>query len=242
MSIICSTKENSIVFEKVSFAYGNNSVLEDISFSLPSGDFVAIVGPNGAGKSTLLKILLGLLSPKHGSVHIFGHNRDEAKQHLDIGYVPQRIVSSDINIPATVEEVVRSGQANGKGQIAEALEQVNITHLKNRQIRDLSGGEKQRVFIARALARNPKILILDEPTVGVDMVVKEKFFELLQTLNERGLTIVIVSHDVDIMAEKTKHILGLNRKLVCDISADKFDSHKFVHDLYGEKFDHHSHV
>lgn len=243
MSLKCHPDKKNISFEQVSFSYGEEDILVDINFSIPDGDYVAIVGPNGAGKSTLLKLLLGLMKPSDGCITVFGHSVEKAKEHLDIGYVPQRIVSSEVSLPATVEEVVRSAcVASGgffsflgekeKAFAENAMDQLGILDLKKKQVSQLSGGQRQRVFIARALARNPKILILDEPTVGIDVSVKEKFFELLEDLNKKGLTILIVSHDIDIMKERAKTIIGIHRRLVCHLPSKKFDAHQFSHNLY----------
>jgi len=243
MPIECKPNRNNICFEHVSFAYGNERILDDIHFAIPDGDYVAIVGPNGAGKSTLLKLLLGLLTPQEGAITVFGHSIEKAKEHLDIGYVPQRIVSSDILMPATVEEVVLSACVasqqffSGKSKeertaARDAMERLDILSIKDKLVSQLSGGQRQRVFIARALARQPKILILDEPTVGIDTAVKTKFFELLDGLNKKGLTILIVSHDLDIMKERAKTIVGIHRRLISHTSAKQFDPHTFSHDIY----------
>lgn len=250
MSLDCHTHKNIISFENLSFSYGGEPILTDINFSIPDGDYVAIVGPNGAGKSTLLKLLLGLLTPQKGCITVFGHSIEKAKEHLDIGYVPQRIVSSDVMIPATVEEVVRSARVASRGffsmlsledkkAASDAMSMLGIINLKDKLVSKLSGGQRQRVFIARALAREPKILILDEPTVGVDMAVKEKFFELLEELNQKGLTILIVSHDIDIMKERARTIVGIHRRLISHTSAEAFDAHEFSHNLYPNEAHHH---
>ncbi len=243
MSLECHPNTKNISFEQVSFSYGEEDILVDINFSIPDGDYVAIVGPNGAGKSTLLKLLLGLLTPQKGCITVFGHSIEKAKEHLDIGYVPQRIVNSDVMIPATVEEVVRSARVASRGVFSllsledkkaadHAMSMLGITNLKDKLVSRLSGGQRQRVFIARALAREPKILILDEPTVGVDSAVKEKFFELLEELNQKGLTILIVSHDIDIMKERAKTIVGIHRRLISHTKAKDFNAHEFSHDVY----------
>ncbi len=250
MPIDCHPNKKTISFDHVSFSYGEENILNSIDFSIPDGDYLALVGPNGAGKSTLLKLLLGLLKPQEGCIQVFGHSIEKAKEHLDIGYVPQRVVSSDITLPATVEEVVRSACVASRGFFSSLLEkekffaekamkQLGVLELRKKQVSQLSGGQRQRVFIARALARNPKILILDEPTVGIDTEVKEKFFELLDELHHVGLTIIIVSHDIDIMKERAKTIVGVHRRLVCHLPAEQFDPHEFSHTIYSGEVPHH---
>lgn len=246
MHVECHPQKNNISFEHISFSYGEEDILLDINFTISDGDYVAIVGPNGGGKSTLLKLLLGLQKPREGCITVFGHSVEKAKEHLDIGYVPQRIVSSEVALPATVEEVVRSACVASRGffsslgekeraEAEKAMEQLGILDLKKKQVNQLSGGQRQRVFIARALARSPKILILDEPTVGIDVLVKEKFFELLEKLNAEGITILIVSHDIDIMKERAKTIIGIHRRLICHTLSKDFDAHGFSHSLYNEE-------
>src|SRR3989338_4715999 len=249
MHLECHPDKKFISFDHISFSYGEEDILLDINFTIPDGDYVALVGPNGGGKSTLLKLLLGLAKPKEGCISVFGHSVEKAKEHLDIGYVPQRIVSSEVALPATVEEVVRSAcvashgffsplDEKEKARAEKAMEQLAILDLKKKQVNQLSGGQRQRVFIARALARNPKILILDEPTVGIDVQVKEKSFELLEKLNAEGITIFIVSHDIDIMKERAKTIVGIHRRLICHMPSKDFDAHEFSHNLY--EIPHHS--
>ncbi len=246
MSIKCDPNTKNISFEGVSFSYGDEIILDDVTFCIPDGDYIALIGPNGAGKSTLLKLLLGLLPLQSGDIRVFGHSVQKAKEHLDIGYVPQRIISSDIMIPATVQEIVQSARIastkffsffsqGDKDAAKDAMQMLDIWDMRRKLVTELSGGQRQRVFIARALARSPKILILDEPTVGVDENVKTKFFELLDDLNKKGLTIVIVSHDIDIMKERAKSIVGIHRRLICQSSAKLFDAHMFSHELYEDE-------
>lgn len=210
----------------VSFRYGENSILEEISFRVNCGDYLGIIGPNGSGKTTLLKIILGLLKPSNGSVSIFGKPIARLLNKYEIGYVPQRATQSDWRFPATVAEVVESGRtarvgllrsstAKDKQAIDESMAITDIGKYKNRLIGQLSGGERQRVFIAKALASQPKVLILDEPTVGVDLESQEKFYSLLCELNKKhNLTVILVSHDIDVVAQEVKTILFLNKKII----------------------------
>ena len=215
----------------VRFSYEGQDVLEDVTCSVTQGSYVGIVGPNGGGKTTLLKVILGLLKPSEGTVSILGMTPLAARKAGKIGYVPQRVVQSDFVFPATAEEVVRSGRsrsgrigrwfaAQDKSIAEEAMKTAGIWHLRHRLVGTLSGGERQKVFIARALAAEPAILILDEPTTGVDASSQEEFYALLRTLHRgKGLTVLFVSHDVEVMANEASNILCLNKRLVADCSA-----------------------
>lgn len=229
----------------IGFQYGDLPVLESITTSIPEGDFVGIIGPNGGGKTTLLKIILGLLEPSNGEIKIFGHSVHEAKEHFEVGYVPQHIAQLNYSFPTTVIEVVRSGLTRRRGlfhsfkkvdyeRALEIMQTVGIAHLADRPLDALSGGQRQRVFIARALAGSPRILILDEPAVGVDRVAEDTLDELLFTLNkENGMTVIVVSHDVDAILAQAKHILCVNKTLVCHTPSLNFDKEHYWHTLYG---------
>lgn len=237
---------NSIISaDKLSFAYGRNSVLENVSFELKEGEYVGIIGPNGGGKTTLIKLILGLIEPTHGSLTVMGNaNSDRAHRSL-IGYVPQHLASPYAFFPATVEEIVRGGRASHVGffdfarkhdakAVEEALIEVDLMHLRKRLIYELSGGERQRVFIARALARRPKMLIFDEPTTGIDIKSQKQFYELLESLNKKGMTILLVSHDVDVVAQQVGMVLCLNHELVCHVKAESFVESNYLEKVYGK--------
>src|SRR5260221_10307132 len=167
---------NIIELDNVSFSYGHEEVVKNVSLAIHKGDYLGLIGPNGAGKSTLLKLMLGLLKPNQGTVKLFGVEVSKFKDWPKIGYVPQKTYV-EMNFPATVEEVVMMGRygkrglfhfptAEDKRKVNEVLAQVEMSPFKNRQISDLSGGQQQRVFIARALAAEPEVIFLDEPTAG----------------------------------------------------------------------------
>ena len=235
-----------IEVKEVSFSYNGNPILQDISFVVQEGEYLGIIGPNGGGKTTLFKVILGLLKPQTGEVRIFGEPLESFKRRHLIGYVPQRSLS-DYYFPATVEEVVRSGRTARLGlfkrvskEDAKAIERVmevtDVGRLRDRLIGQLSEGERQRVFIARALASEPKILILDEPDVGVDINAQEKFYSFLEDLNSNtGITILLISHDIDVVAHQAKTILCLNRRLVCHGSPRDFITEDYMQKLYGKK-------
>lgn len=211
--------------DKVTFYYGDRMVLDRVSLTVFSGDFLGIVGPNGSGKSTLLKIIAGLLKPAGGSVRIFGAERENSRRETRIGYVAQNVTSFNQGFPATVGETVLAGLTGSLGLlrrpgrrekllVEETLASVGLADFRDRLVGELSGGQQQRVFIARALVALPALLLLDEPTVGVDVDAKEKFYELLAALRrERGLTLLMVSHDVGVVAEQVQSIACLNGKL-----------------------------
>lgn len=250
-----SVKKPCIQLTNVSFSYGSDMVLDHITAEIKDGEYVGIIGPNGGGKTTLIKLILGILEPSEGEIKIFGHTVEEAKQHYDIGYVSQKVMDLNMSFPATVEEVVSSGRSSqtsffsrftkkDREIIESALEMTNLTEFRHRLIGSLSGGQRQRVFIARALAREPRILILDEPTVGVDMGSKEKFYSFLAALHKKfKLTILMISHDVDVVAEEVEKVMCINRALVCHVSTKNFEKENYLHNLYGDKgkIAHHDH-
>ena len=220
------TKPGAVIeVTNISFAYGDDTVLKDITLRVGEGDYLGLIGPNGSGKTTLLKIMLGLLKPHSGSVLFLGRPLSEMRGWSGIGYVPQR-ASFDKNFPVTVREVVLMGRYARRGlfrfttkddeqAVKKALSQVGMLDYQDRLIGSLSGGQQQRVFIARALAAQPTIIFLDEPTVGIDEKSAEEFYALLRTLNqELHLTLVLVSHDIDIVLREVIHVACLNRKLL----------------------------
>ena len=202
------------------FKYDSTYVLEDVNFSVNEKDFVGIIGPNGGGKTTLIKVLTGLLKPTKGSVSIFDKPLIHA-QNL-IGYVPQTF-NFDPNYPISVKEVVALGRVtnsktitkdgSSKKIITECLEKVDMLDFKDELIGNLSGGQKQRVLIARAIAVQPKILILDEPTASIDSRAGKNFYDLLNELNKE-MTILMISHDIGVVSQYVKKIACLNKKLV----------------------------
>lgn len=205
--------ENVVQVEKVGFRYDREMVLEQISFAIPRGDFLGIIGPNGSGKTTLLKIMLGLLEPTEGKVKLFGQSAHRLRDRSKLGYVPQTAGSVVRQFPLTVEETV--AMVGGKKDIGEVLQLVGMEEHRRRLLSELSGGQQQRVFIARALATNPELLVLDEPTVGVDQEAQSQFYALLRKLNEEEkLTLVLVSHDIDVVAHEVKHLVCLNCRVV----------------------------
>ena len=229
----------AISIHNLNFAYTGTPVLENIQLDVAEGDFIGIVGPNGGGKSTLLKLMLGLLQPESGELRIFGQTPRRSVER--IGYVPQ-YANFAKDFPISVWETVLLGRLTprrwfgghsqkDKRLAEQALRETEIWELRARPIGALSGGQLQRVLIARALASQPDILLLDEPTASVDVRAEKTIFELLRHLNQR-MTIIVVSHDVGFISDYVNRVACLNRKLVCH-AVDQLDPHELEH-LYGK--------
>ncbi|WP_003540544.1 metal ABC transporter ATP-binding protein [Desulfotomaculum nigrificans] len=197
-----------VELKDVSFTYGCHPVLEKVNLNIYPGDAVVITGPNGAGKTTLLKLVLGQLKASAGSIKIFGQDVSQLKDRYRLGYVAQRATHFNSQFPATVREVVASGRVSRRGLfrpllaqdyhlVDETLELVGLTDFRQQPVGALSGGQQQRVFIARALVSQPDLLILDEPTTGIDAMAQASLYQLLRQLNqERHITMLIVSHEL----------------------------------------------
>ncbi len=211
-----------IELDKLSFAYGETKVLEGASLTIREGEYLGIVGPNGGGKSTIVKLMLGLLAPQAGTVRLFGQQLSEFRDWHRIGYVPQKPSESVATFPATVQEVVLMGRIATRGLFARftaqdrehaerAMTTVGIEGLAGRQIGQLSGGQQQRVFIARALAGDPDLIVLDEPTVGVETAVRDSFYALLRSLHrDHHHTLVLVSHDLDCVEREVSRMVEVD--------------------------------
>ena len=200
-------------FKNLTIGYENTVVLENLSFDIEYGDYVTIIGENGAGKSTLLKTMLGLLKPIDGEI-VF----DEGVKKTEVGYLPQQTFAQK-DFPASVWEVVLSGclarngmrpfySADDKKLANENIIKMGLVELRNRCYRELSGGQQQRVLLARALCASDKLLVLDEPVTGLDPKVTNQLYELIESLNKEGITIIMISHDLSVLkyASKVLHI------------------------------------
>lgn len=204
---------NSIVEVKnVSVSLGGQSIVRDVSLSIPEGDIAVIIGPNGSGKSTLIKAMLGLV-PYSGQIHILGKKSEKILR--EVGYVPQRF-DFDMTFPLTVIEFLMLTPGATKPLIQKALSEVDMTEHTQALLGKLSGGQLQRVLIARAILHVPKVLILDEPTSGIDMEGVKDFYEVLGHLNRKhGVTIIMISHELNIVSSFAHTIICLNKDLVC---------------------------
>ncbi|MCB1187257.1 metal ABC transporter ATP-binding protein [bacterium] len=208
--------------DSLTVRYGKLTALDSVSFALAGGEFLAVVGPNGSGKSSLLKCLLGLAPFQSGSISLLGHAPDELPSEK-IGYVPQ-VKTLDLSFPASSCELVASGLRRrwpwkiGKQEherAEAALRQVGIGHLSHRSLAALSGGELQRVYLARALARQPQLLVLDEPATGIDATAEQDMYDILERVNrEQGVTIIMVTHDWLAARHHCSHALLLKSRMI----------------------------
>lgn len=220
--------------DKVSFSYGSEKILDSVTLTIHRGDFLALLGPNGSGKSTLIRIMLGLQKPESGQVRIMGRDLSEFSSWNRVGYVPQKVTDLDPLFPASVKEVVAMGilphktwprffRSGDEAIIDEVLDLMEMQKFKNRRIWALSGGQQQRVFIARALASQPEVLVLDEPTAGVDGATQERFYDMLERINkEKGVTMILVTHDIGVVTKHVNKVACLNQKLIFHGSHDDF--------------------
>jgi len=229
-----------VEFKDVAFSYNGTPALERVTATINRGDYVGLIGPNGAGKTTLVKILLGLLTPNNGSIKLFGQPLAQFQNWHKIGYVPQKATAFDPQFPATVREVVAMGRfalagvgrhlgSADRERIRQTLRMVGLEELEDRPIGELSGGQQQKAFIARALVSDPELLILDEPTTGVDAKSQHEFYHFLHGLNsEHHLTLILISHDTDTVSGHVSKLLCLNRSVMdkgCSIGFIDKDDH-----------------
>lgn len=216
-------QEDPIVeFDHVYFSYPNIQVLANVSFQVFKGQFIGIIGPNGGGKTTLLKLILGFLKPTRGSIKIFGESPGSRSQAQRVAYVPQS-VRFDREFPISVLEVVLSGllfnlpwygrfQAKDKQIAYEALEQVNLREMADASFGTLSGGQAQRVLIARALVSHPKLLLLDEPTASVDSQAGADIYAILQALKGK-MTIMMVTHNLQAAIDQVQDVICVQQNV-----------------------------
>ena len=211
--------KNVIEFREVNFSYKDNLVIKDANFAIHERESVSLVGPNGGGKSTLLKLILGVLTPEEGEIIVLGTSPKNAR--IKLGYMPQ-FLTYDEKLPISVMDVVLSARLLGKrfgfyNKIdkecaTSALEKMQVATLAKKQFSELSGGERQRVLVARALACEPEILLLDEPTSNVDPAIEEGFNHILTEL-KNDMTIVTVSHDLGFVSRMVDHVVCVNKEI-----------------------------
>ena len=229
----------AIKLENVGFSYNSRPVLESVNLTVNEKDFIWVVGPNGGGKTTLVKLILGLLQPKTGTVRIFGKSATSARRR--IGYMPQQ-ARLDLRFPVTARDVVLMGRLNhgfkpgsysasDRSTAHDALGLVGMESEADTPLKDLSGGQQRRLLIARALACQPDMLLLDEPTANLDRAVERELFDLLKDLNGR-LTIMMVSHDPAFVSDFVEQVVCVNRTVAVHPTTDR--DREFIDELYGE--------
>jgi len=228
----------AVEIHDLAFSYGGARVLEDVNLDIEAGEFFGLIGPNAAGKSTLLKLMLGLLDPDSGSINVFGERPAVSRRKL--GYVSQ-FPTFQRDFPIAVADVVISGRigltasfggyANAdRSKAAEVMAALEIEDIAGQQVAALSGGQTQRMLIARALVCDPEILIMDEPTSNIDIRAEQDIFSLLRIYNSR-MTIIVVSHDIGFISSYVGRVGCLNRTLVCHKTAEL--SGRDINELYG---------
>ncbi|MGE4571940.1 MAG: metal ABC transporter ATP-binding protein [Candidatus Izemoplasmatales bacterium] len=233
-------KPLKIVLNDVSVNYGNIHALKKLNLTINDGDYIGIIGPNGGGKSTMMKSILGLIKPNSGDISYCGTTL--RKSHIKMGYVPQ---ISDINpmFPITVEEVVLMGRMEkavkaffkyseeDKLAVAEVLDIVGLKEQKDRQISELSGGEFQKMIIARALTMKPDILLLDEPTAMVDVMSQRQIFNLIKKLSE-DITIVLITHHVQMISKNVKKLIYLDKNIIAEGDPNEVYQYAYIRPVH----------
>lgn len=214
-----------VTLENVSVRFGNRRVLSDISLTLQPGRILTLLGPNGAGKSTLVRVVLGLIAPDSGML--------TQQPGLRIGYVPQKL-HLDATLPLTVSRFMRLKPGVKKADILPALQRVKAAHLQHQPMQKLSGGETQRVLLARALLNRPQLLVLDEPTQGVDVNGQLALYDLIDQLRkELGCAVLMVSHDLHLVMAKTDDVLCLNQHICCSGTPEVVSMHPEFIAMFG---------
>jgi len=225
-------KSKDISVHNLDVSLNGHSILRNVNFEVEQGELVAIIGPNGAGKTTLLKTLLGLIKPKKGNIKIFGKNINESLP--DISYVPQKFVF-DKSFPITVLEFLDMSMKHvDTNAVSHAIKELKLESLLKHKIGSLSGGQMQRLLIARALLNKPKIIFLDEPTAGVDIGGAMSFYDIINHQNKvHNITIVMISHEINMVYKYATQILCLNKDLICDGTPKDAITKEVLDKLYG---------
>jgi zinc transport system ATP-binding protein len=239
-----------VATELLTCSYREGKVLEDVSFQVERGDYVGIVGPNGSGKSTLIKALLGLVTISSGSAELFGSPLSHFHDWYKVGYLPQSLHLVNPVFPATVRESVGLGLLSLKrfpkrlnradnDTISMILDELGISDLEHKLIGELSGGQLQRVLLARALVNNPELLVLDEPTAALDPETRGRFYAMIADINRtRGVTVLLVTHDSGAIGEHASKMLYLDKKVLFYGSFDQFCCSPEMSSLFGEHSQH----
>jgi len=228
------SEDKIVEIRNLTVKYDGHVILNELNFHINSGEIVAIIGPNGSGKTTLLKAILGLI-PHQGEVKIFGGPPRHALN--DIGYVPQRF-DFDRTFPLMVSEFLDFVKATNRAWREEVLREVGVNAFMDKRLGELSGGQMQRLLMAKAMLKEPRLLMLDEATSGVDIAAEMTFFELIEHLNEaHGVTIVLISHEVQMVYKFATQILCLNKDLVCNGRPKEAITQEVLEKLYGKNIE-----
>ncbi len=236
--------------KNLSVHYGQTEALKDVSFAVEQGDFVGLAGPNGAGKTTLIKAILGLLPISKGKIELFGKTKEKFDNWGKIGYLPQKFSTINALFPATVDEVVMLGllsqkkfpkkiTASDQKKVNDILQELEISDLRKRMLSELSGGQQQKVLLARALVSSPEILIFDEPSTALDPESRESFFQLIQKLNKQnGIAIILITHDTGYIGQYANKLLYIDKSLIYFDKFSEFCKDEKMNSYFG-KFEQH---
>lgn len=235
-------KDKILEVKDISFSYGKSQVIKNISFDVFKGDYMGVIGPNGAGKTTLLKLCLGLAPLQSGEIKLFGEDIQKSSNRRKLSYISQKSNSFNISFPATVAEVINSSirslgydKRSAAEMTASAIGKIGIENLKDKMIGDLSGGEQQKAFIAKAIATNPEIIFLDEPTVGIDYGSEQFFYNTMHQLNDQGVTIFMVSHDISAVSSYTNRVACIGENTFhIHLNDETHDMQKSLTKIYGK--------
>ncbi len=234
-------KDKILEVKDVSFSYQKSQVIKNISFDIFKGDYLGVIGPNGSGKTTLLKLCLGLIPLQSGEIKLFGEDIQKSTNRKRLSYISQKSNSFNISFPATVAEVINSSiislgydKKSAVKMTDSAIEKIGIEKLKNKMIGDLSGGEQQKAFIAKAIATNPEIIFLDEPTVGIDYGSEQFFYNTMHQLNSQGVTIFMVSHDISAVTSYANKVACVGENTFhIHLNDETLDIQKSLTNIYG---------
>lgn len=226
IKVMSPTISHSLVqVENVSYSDGKRDILQHVSLTLKSGEIVSVVGPNGAGKTTLVKLIVGLIQPSMGKISY--------EPNLKIGYVPQKL-QLDPLFPLTVQRFLQLGQTWSNEMLSKMLTEVGIKHVQQSPLQSISGGELQRVLLARALLREPQVLILDEPAQGVDLLGQGELYDLIAEIRDKHqCAILLVSHDLNIVMARTNFVVCLNQHVCCSGNPEKVSKDPAFAALFG---------
>ncbi len=233
----------AVAFDNLTVRYGQTTALRGVSFSVETGSLAGVVGPNGSGKSTLLKSVVGLVKPQRGEIKV--HGQHSVGMRKDIGFVPQ-LEQVDWNFPATVWDVALMGLTPQRGLFrwhskssraaaAAALDTVDLSHLRRRSVGELSGGQRRRALLARAIAANPSVLLLDEPMNGLDPTAQHRFLDILDELRARGTTVIMSTHDLTCVSARASDVALINSHLIAYGPPEEVLIESVLTDVFGHQ-------